>query len=746
MLIVAILIVALVAQLGVLALALRIVNVEGQGLTRTLLLAAMALMAVRSIVTLYLVVSEQSTTQLSLASEVIGLLVSVLVLAAVARLGPLVQSMRQAEEKIRVSEDRLSKAQRLGRFGHWQYEFDTARLEWSAEALELFGVKDDEPELTYERCLEMVHPEDLSKLQQAIAESVPGDARYDYVVRILEQGGAIGHLRIMGEVIYDDEGAPTLARGTALDVTGQQRHEQELARYQRIIADSLNEIYMFDAQSLKFIYVNDEARRNLGYTLEEMQDLTPIDIKPFYNAESFAELTAPLYREQLDNMAFETVHQRKDGSRYDVEVHLQRLRYAEEDICAAIILDISERKQAERERARLEAEVRRAQKFESLGTLAGGIAHDFNNILSPILGFAELAMQRLTPADPVSAHLDQIGTAARRAKDLVAQILLFSRRVEKERVPLSLDNSVDEALKLLRPSIPATVNIHWQPPPLPVTVLADETQIQQLILNLCANAWQAMEQEGGDLHISLEDADLVGDEFLLNADLPKDQEYVCLRVRDTGPGMDEVTMERIFEPFFSTKDVDAGTGLGLAVVHGIVQSYGGDVAVTSKPGVGTTFLVYLPAHDGRVEESLEYSTAIRGGRERILIVDDDPAIGIMLEEMLVGLGYQVQLFKDSGKALEVFTTQAQAYDLLIADLTMPIMTGVQLAEKIHMARPDLPIVILTGHPDSTVSPAAREAVGIEKVLLKPVGIDTLTRTVREILDANYKQGASVLSG
>ncbi len=733
-----ILVASLAAQIAVVVLAVRLVPVEGQRLARGILVAALAIMAIRRGITLYYVMSGQPAAELTATSEFLGLFVSLALLVGVAWLGPMLQATREAEEAVRASEEKLRSAQRVGQFGHWNYEFGTDRLEWSDDVLKLFGVGPNDPALTFERYIEILHPEDVPLLQKAFEEAGQGDARYDYVTRVITPEGDIRYLRIIGEVVYDEQGHPVRAHGTSQEVSGQQRREQELARYQRIIADSLNEIYLFDADSLKFIYVNHEAARNLGYSLDEFSSMSPLDIEPQFDSESFARLTAPLFRGEEQQIVYETVHQRRDGSRYDVEVHLQRLRYAEEDICVALVQDITEQKHAEGERARLEAQVRRAQKFESLGTMAGGIAHDFNNILTPILGFAGLEMRRLEPSDPLYERFEQISVAARRAKELVEQILLFSKRIEKERVPLRLDRSIEQALKLLRPSIPATVNIHWSSDHSAV-VLADETQIQQVILNLCTNAWQAMEEQGGDLYISVEESAAGSELPCLEADLAEGHDYVCLCVRDTGPGIHKAALEQIFEPFFTTRDTDGGSGLGLSVVHGIVQSYGGDIAVSSRPGEGTTFSVYLPAYHGDVEESPRKPVVVSGGDERILAVDDDPAICFLLDQMLSSLGYRVSAFESSPDALEAFRARPGEYDMMITDLSMPAMTGVELAGEVHAIQPELPIMILTGYPDHTVSPDARQAVGVRKVLVKPVSIDTLTGAVREVLDEAQEQ-------
>ncbi len=395
-------------------------------------------------------------------------------------------------------------------------------------------------------------------------------------------------------------------------------------------------------------------------------------------------------------------------------------------------IDITALKQAGKEKIKLEKQLRRTQKLDTIGTLAGGIAHDFNNILSPIAGHTELAMLKLDKTDPLYKNMQHILKGVDRAKDLVKQILLFTKQSEKEQQPLFLQPLVKEALKLLRPSIPATVEIRTLIDASCPEVRADATQIHQVIVNLCTNAWQAMDEKGGSLSIEL-NLKMVDAAFAkMHPDL-NEAEYACLSVSDTGAGMDELTLERLFEPFFTTKEIDQGTGLGLSVVHGIVNSHKGAILVYSEPGKGTAFHVYLPAIKSEEQIVETKSQKIIGGTEYVMIVDDDPDIAEMVQMLMEHFGYKADVYKTGWAVLKAFEQQPDKYDLLISDLTMPKMTGLDLAERLHQERPEFPVVIMTGFGNS-LGEAEMEHYGIKAVVGKPIMVKELTAAVRKVFD------------
>jgi PAS domain S-box-containing protein len=397
-----------------------------------------------------------------------------------------------------------------------------------------------------------------------------------------------------------------------------------------------------------------------------------------------------------------------------------------------ITRDITASIEAESIRKSLEAQLRQAQKMEAIGTLAGGIAHDFNNILTGILGNMELAGLELAPGHPARNFLRDALKASTRARDLVAQILLFSRRTDQQRVVNALDRVVKEALSLLRASLPSTIEFNIQIASGCPKVLCDATQIHQIVMNLGTNAAHAMRERGGVLTVTL---GLCNTDLALAAAHPQlaSGRAVRLSVRDTGCGMDPVTRERIFEPFFTTKPAGEGTGLGLAVVHGIMQSHDGDITVESQPGMGTEFHLYFPAVEtGEAETSNIPVQPVRGNGERILLIDDESSISQIGERMLNKLGYRATALTSSKQALDVFEQAPHSFDAIITDLTMPEITGVDLAHRMLQVRPDLPVILSTGFMHSLEIDRAR-GLGVKFFIEKPFTIQSLAQQLRDAL-------------
>jgi signal transduction histidine kinase len=381
-------------------------------------------------------------------------------------------------------------------------------------------------------------------------------------------------------------------------------------------------------------------------------------------------------------------------------------------------------------RKRLEVQLRQAQKMEAIGTLAGGIAHDFNNILTAILGYTELALDDIRQDSAVWRYLQEVHKAGQRAKTLVQQILTFSRRTEQARKPVPLALLVEEALALLRPSLPSTIEIRQRLTDAG-TVLADATQIHQVLLNLCSNAAYAMRETGGVLEIGLELAQ-VDDRVRTQHPELLAGSYICLTVTDTGHGIQPEIAERIFEPFFTTKAPGEGTGMGLALVHGIVASHGGAVTVASSVGQGTTVTVYLPHIDVSADGKTAHQETLPTGAERVLFVDDEVVLTDLGQAMLMRLGYDVVVCTSSLEALEVFRLAPQRFDLVITDQTMPQMTGARLAQELRRLRPDIPIILCTGFSQDIDAERTRE-LGIDMVLMKPFTAQNLAQSIQHVM-------------
>lgn len=405
-------------------------------------------------------------------------------------------------------------------------------------------------------------------------------------------------------------------------------------------------------------------------------------------------------------------------------------------VILALCRDISERIRIEEEKERLESQLQQAQKMEAVGTLAGGIAHDFNNILTPILGYGDMLREEIPADSPQGAYLSHIINAAHRARELVGQILSFSRQAEQDRRPVEVGLIVKEVLKLLRASIPSTIEIRQDIMPECGLVLADSTQIHQVLMNLCTNAYHAMQDRGGILAVSLgaveidrRDGGVCGLELTPGS-------YLRLAVSDTGHGMNRATMERIFEPYFTTKKKGAGSGIGLSVVHGIIKSHGGHISVYSEPDKGTAFHVYLPRITAEQQErSDEGGEEMPRGSERILLVDDEEIIVLMEKKMLEDLGYRVTALMDSRETLHHFERRPAEYDLVITDMTMPHLTGAQLACNLQAIRPDIPVILCSGFSELINEEKAR-SLGISHYIMKPIVKRDLANIVRKVLDEN----------
>ena len=367
--------------------------------------------------------------------------------------------------------------------------------------------------------------------------------------------------------------------------------------------------------------------------------------------------------------------------------------------------------------------------MEAIGTLAGGIAHDFNNILSVIIGYTEIAKGKGVNPD-IESYLENVLNAGDRAKSLVKQILTYSRRTDQEKKLLDMSIIVKEAVKLLRATIPSTIEIQQVIEHSLRSVVADPTQIHQVLINLCANAAHAMRGKGGVLGITLQNFDLP-ESASISSDLHPGA-YVRLDVSDTGTGIEPENLHRIFDPFFTTKGKDEGTGLGLSVVYGIVKGCRGTIMVQSDPGKGTTFSVYLPAIENTAGKVKERAGQVPRGTERILFVDDETDLAQMCREMLEALGYNVIAMTSSSKALDRFESDPGNFDLVITDMTMPGMTGVDLAKELLRIRPDIPIILCTGFSETVTEEKARQ-LGIREFLTKPVSLQDLAVAIRRVL-------------
>jgi two-component system, cell cycle sensor histidine kinase and response regulator CckA len=479
-----------------------------------------------------------------------------------------------------------------------------------------------------------------------------------------------------------------------------------------------------------------QAERLFGY---RGRDAAGRSLAELFAMPAAGDARAGSQSEQLRTLVPQAVGRRADGTTFPAEVAVTQAHVGDRVLDTVFVRDISERKRAQQEREQLEAQLRQAQKMETVGTLAGGIAHDFNNLLAPILTTVDLLLTDAPRQGALRDDLEQVRRAALRAKDLVRQILTFSRRAEQQVAPLHLTPLIGEALALLRASLPATIEIRSDLEP-GVGVVGDGSQLQQVVMNLCTNAFHAMRETGGVLDVRLETVVPDGALAAEHPGLAAAGRAARLTVRDTGHGMDAATLERLFEPFFTTKAPGEGTGLGMAIVHGIVSTHGGAITVDSAPGAGATFQVYLPARGAAPAAAVPAAAGARRGEGRVLVVDDEVVIGRLTARVLARRGYEVTTAATPAEALVAVAQSSLKFDLLITDQTMPGMTGLELAERVHAAHPALPIILMTGYAELGGGEAS-SGRGIVELLIKPIENEALAAAVARILHSSQRGAA-----
>jgi PAS domain S-box-containing protein len=613
---------------------------------------------------------------------------------------------------------------------------------------------------------DMVHVEDreafLDSIKKVLADERPAGDQY----RILKKDG--GALPVVTYLSPIKEGDKIIGiRGVAVDITDLIRMQNELhaantqledrvrartallnemnakllleiqerksaeealgeseAKY-RAVVENIEEAYYEVNLAGDMLFFNDSLCRILGYT---RQELTGMNYKNFVDPASVNEVFKKFNTSYeigkpvaISGGDFVT----KDGARRGVETSISLMKDAQNVPRGfrGIIRDVTERQDLQRQ-------LFEAQKMEAIGTLAGGIAHDFNNILFVIIGFTELALEDTPEESVLHSNLEAVLISAKRARDLVRQILTFSRQRVEKKGPIYVAPLVKETIKFLRASLPATIRIKQKIAPDLKPILADPTQIHQILMNLCTNACHAMKNTGGALSVTLECVHPASEDPKLSL---QGDSYLKLAVSDTGVGIPANLTDRIFEPYFTTKKIDGGTGLGLAVVHGIVKSYNGALAVKSEEGLGTTFEIFLPTAE--LEEFTDHPVGelIRGGSERILLVDDEPVIIKMGAEILGSLGYKVTTGAGSLKAIELFRRNPHDFDLVITDMTMPDATGIDLAGAIKKIRPEIPIIVCTGFSE-LLEDKDHHDLPIDAIVTKPLLKSELAEIVRRVLD------------
>ncbi len=658
-----------------------------------------------------------------------------------SELGKEIGERTRAEEALQFSEQRLSMALDAAQEGIWELFPQNGTTYFSPTWFTMLGYAQDEFPHNYEAWVNLLHPDDRLSTEEFIQSFIAtrGDS-FNIEFRMRAKDGQYRWIQGRGKTFKrDNDGNITHMTGLHLDITERKEWvnmiEASERRYRElfdeapvmyvIIEDRNGEAWIRDA--------NNTFISTLGYTREEVLN-TPLSKyyaslphTAFHRKHNYIQIT----EQQALPEELELVTREKQS----VHSLLHALPEIAEDGSItgvrAMFLDITAKKEAEEEKNKLEAALYQAQKMEAIGTLAGGIAHDFNNILAAIIGYCELILLDCPKDTPLCNKVRQVLLAGLRAKDLVQQILTFSRRNERKLEPLNISPLIHEALKLLRSTLPTSIQITTDMSEKCSGITADPTQIHQIIMNLCTNSAQAM-PDGGKIHIKL-------DEVLLDTNdarlLPNQQpgKYIHLQIKDTGKGIAKENIHNIFTPYFTTKDKGKGTGLGLAVVHGIVQSYRGNIIVHSASGQGTSFEILIPATHQQAQPLPIAGEAVSGGKEHILFVDDEPMLVDIGRQLLTSLGYQVTATTSSIEALSLFRQNPANYDMLISDITMPGMSGDKLADKCMEVRKDVPVLLLTGFSEKLKAKSA-EDLGVAGLIFKPVEKSRLAATIHDIFN------------
>ncbi|MDB5857099.1 MAG: hypothetical protein JWQ76_788 [Ramlibacter sp.] len=652
---------------------------------------------------------------------------------------------KQAERQLRRSEAILAEGQRISRTGSWTWVLSSGRLTWSEQQYRMLGFEPGTVEPSVELLLGVLQPEERARVRQQIEQAAVTRQEFVTAYRVVLPDGSIRNFRCVGRPVVTEGGEVDEFIGITSDVTERAQAETALLARQEML-DLAQKAAGAAAFDWRFGAGHEENRWSPevaamhglaagagDVSFKTMKRLVHRDDWPAYKgaiAHAFAtgEIAAE-YRVADPDGGLRWL-ETKGRMFLDGEGRAARM--------VGFVVDVTERHHAQDELRRLESRLRQAEKMEALGRFAGGIAHDFNNILGGILGYAEMLAEDAQAGSPTQRYVRNVLAGANRARALVDQILAYSRTHRGKRIPVQLDRVVAEALELARGSLSPGIELAAKLPATPLIVIGDPTQLHQVVMNVCTNAIQAMGAHG-TLRVTLAAVDLLAEHPVAHGSLQPGA-YARLVVEDTGSGMDDATLARMFEPFFTTREVGKGTGLGLSLVYGIVTDCGGGIDVASKPGSGSSFAIHLPRVDTAAEAvDGGQGQAARGNGERVLVVDDEEPLVALTSEVLLRLGYQPAGFRDSLAALAAFESAPERFDAAITDEVMPGLTGTELAARLRGRRADLPILLVSGYIGPTLAERAHGA-GVAEILKKPVQLRELAAALARALKRPVGRG------
>ncbi len=634
------------------------------------------------------------------------------------------------ERMLTESETQLRNAQRIARVGSWIRDLRAGTIVWSDVLYEIMGIdKGDDIDLIYIMG-SIIHESDRERVQQFLRSIIQSGEAGNEELRIVRSDGRTFHILCKATPIKDESGDVVKIIGTVQDITTLKQIQLELREKVNelsMILGSIPDAIAFTDLDRKVRRINPSFTDIFGF---ETDDIVGKSVLEFYaSKEDYLDMGRKKYNPDTDvsRKPYEIMYKRKSGEEFPAEtigfpvrdpngIHVGYI---------GIIRDITEKKSLQKDKKKLENQLQRIQKLETIGTMAGGIAHDFNNLLSPILGYSELAQTTLPEEEPAREYIDQIKKSAQKARELIKKILIFSRQVEQKRQPTDLSRAISESLDLMRSTVPKSIKLERNLKPVVSNV--DQTEIQQIVVNLITNAWHALPGEKGKISVTLEPFALKGDEKGRLSVL-KRGDFARITVEDSGCGIPQKSLDRIFEPFYTTKEPGRGTGLGLSVVHGIVQNLGGTITVDSKVGKGSRIDIYLPAIEMPRHEPSKEEPCIVKGSESIVIIDDEEENTFLYSQILSRAGYNVRSYTNPLEA------DLKGADLVVTDMTMPNMNGLDLVRKIREDGLTVPVIIMTGYSER-ITREIMVKYDIASLLLKPVTTSELTTTIRKILDS-----------
>jgi PAS domain S-box-containing protein len=626
-------------------------------------------------------------------------------------------AMRESEEKYRLLIKNLPGVVYRG-YRDWSVEFIDKKIE------QLTGYTVGEFNSRQINWSDIIFQEDIKAASDDFRKALKTkDQSYVREYRIKARDNSIYWIQDRGQIVSNGKEVEYIS-GVFYDITKQKRTEEESLLLATAIEHAAESVIISN-KSGTIQYVNPAFEQLSGFSREEIVGQNfRIFRSDKHDKGFYKDMWEVISRGNI--WSGHITNRMKDDTLREFETKISPVHNRSGDIVSFVSVnrDVTQEKV-------LEAQLHQSQRMQSIGTLAGGIAHDFNNILSAIIGYTELTIDYLENGSLPYNNLQEVLEAGERAKGLINQILTFSRQSEQDLKPLQLKLIVKEALKLIRATLPSTIEIH-QDFTSDAAILGDQIKVHQILMNLCTNAGHAMLGKDGMLSVCLSEVEFDSSFRIKHFDI-KSGSYLKLSISDTGHGMSASLMERIFDPFFTTKEKGKGTGMGLSVVHGIVKSHNGTIHVYSEPGEGSTFNVYLPIIEKQLEQKIIAEKPIPTGTEHILFVDDEESLINMGKQLLVSLGYDVTTRISSIEALELFKTRPDTFDLVITDLTMPNMTGDELAKQLMAIRSDIPVILCTGF-STRITEEKAKSMGIRAFILKPLIRKDIAQTIRKILD------------